>query len=161
MNGEFEITNVPVGNYQVKASAIGYTPILKRDVIVNSVRPVQLTFELNETVLELEGIIVTSDVFETEPTEVSSIKKFSYEEIRRSPGGFEDVVRALSVLPGVAAQSEGRNDLVVRGCAPSENLYIVDGFVFPNNFVTTFDDTLQADRVLLTIPTEHKAFQII
>lgn len=131
LNGEFEITNVPVGNYQVKASAIGYISIVKSDVIVNSVRPVQLTYELNETVLELEDITVASDFFETEPTEVSSIKKFSYEEIRRSPGGFEDVVRALSVLPGVAAQSEGRNDLVVRGGAPSENLYIVDGFVFP------------------------------
>ncbi len=131
LNGEFEITNVPVGNYQVKASAIGYISIVKSDVIVNSVRPVRLTYELNETVLELEDITVASDFFETEPTEVSSIKKFSYEEIRRSPGGFEDVVRALSVLPGVAAQSEGRNDLVVRGGAPSENLYIVDGFVFP------------------------------
>jgi outer membrane receptor protein involved in Fe transport len=101
LNGEFEITNVPVGNYQVKASAIGYISIVKSDVIVNSVRPVQLTYELNETVLELEDITVASDFFETEPTEVSSIKKFSYEEIRRSPGGFEDVVRALSVLPGV------------------------------------------------------------
>lgn len=131
LNGEFEIANVPVGNYQVKASAIGYMSIVKSDVIVNSVRPVQLAFELNVTVLELEDITVASDFFETEPTEVSSIKKFSYEEIRRSPGGFEDVVRALSVLPGVAAQSEGRNDLVVRGGAPSENLYIVNGFVFP------------------------------
>ena len=63
---------------------------------------------------------------------MSSVKKFSCEEIRRSPGGFEDVVRALSVLPGVARQSAGRNDLIVRGGAPSENLYIVDGFIVPN-----------------------------
>jgi len=131
IEGQFEITNVPIGNYQVRASAIGYTPVIKRDVTVNSVRPIQLNFEMSETVVELDGVTVTSDFFETEPTEVSSIRKFSYEEIRRSPGGFEDVVRALSVLPGVAAQSAGRNDLVVRGGAPSENLYLVDGFVFP------------------------------
>jgi len=32
----------------------------------------------------------------------------------------------------VAQASAGRNDLVVRGGAPSENLYLVDGFVVPN-----------------------------
>ncbi len=130
-DGKFEIEKIPVGNYQVKASAIGYTPSVKSNVVVNSARPTQLLFELSETVVELQGVTVTSDFFETEPTEVNSIKKFSYEEIRRSPGGFEDVVRALSVLPGVAQQVAGRNDLVVRGGAPSENLYLVDGFIFP------------------------------
>lgn len=42
------------------------------------------------------------------------------------------MVRALSVLPGVAQASPGRNDLSVRCGAPSENLYVVDGFVVPN-----------------------------
>lgn len=131
VEGEFEIKNISTGNYNVRASAVGFTPVLKRNVVVNSVRPANLVFELLETSIELDDVTVTSDQFETEPTEVNSIKTFSYEEIRRSPGGFEDVVRALSVLPGVAQQSEGRNDLVVRGGAPSENLYVVDGFVFP------------------------------
>ncbi|MHB8905042.1 MAG: hypothetical protein ACYC5R_12610 [Melioribacteraceae bacterium] len=35
-------------------------------------------------------------------------------------------------MPGVAQASAGRNDLVVRGGAPSENLYLVDGFIVPN-----------------------------
>lgn len=35
-------------------------------------------------------------------------------------------------MPGVAQASPGRNDLVVRCGAPSENLYVVDGFVVPN-----------------------------
>lgn len=131
IEGRFEITNVPIGNYQVRISAIGYTTSVRSDVVVNSARPAQLTIELTETVLELEGVTVTSGFFDSEPTEVISLKKFSYEEIRRAPGGFEDVVRALSVLPGVGQQSAGRNDLIVRGGAPSENLYLVDGFIFP------------------------------
>ncbi|KUG25729.1 tonb-dependent receptor [hydrocarbon metagenome] len=131
IEGKFEISNVPIGNYQVRISAIGYTTLIRSDVVVNSARPTQLTIELAETVLELEGVTITSGFFDSEPTEVISLKKFSYEEIRRAPGGFEDVVRALSVLPGVGQQSAGRNDLVVRGGAPSENLYLVDGFIFP------------------------------
>jgi len=131
-NGNFIIKNIIPGNYQVKASFIGYKPITKVDVVVNTSKPTYLVFKMHETVIELGGITVTSSFFDSSPIDVNSVKKFSYEEIRRAPGGFEDVVRALSVLPGVARQSAGRNDLIVRGGAPSENLYIVDGFVVPN-----------------------------
>ena len=131
-NGEFRIIGLKPGVYQLKASFIGYNPSSKSDVIVNTAKPAFVKFGLSEAVIELEGVTVSSDVFENLPTEVNSVKKFSYEEIRRAPGGFEDVVRALSVLPGVARQSAGRNDLVVRGGAPSENLYLVDGFIVPN-----------------------------
>lgn len=130
--GEFTISRIPPGTYQVKASIIGYKPITISDVVVNTAKPTYLEFKMNESVIEINGVTVTSDIFVNVPTEVNSIKSFSYEEIRRAPGGFEDVIRALSVLPGVARQSAGRNDLVVRGGAPSENLYLVDGFVVPN-----------------------------
>ena len=132
IDGNYKIENVPVGNYQVRASFVGYDSQIKSDIIINSARPYELNFELSQAVIELDGIVVTSDFFEMNPTEVTSLKNFSYEEIRRSPGGFEDVVRALSLLPGVAQQDAGRNDLIVRGGAPSENLFILDGFVIPN-----------------------------
>lgn len=132
LNGDFLIEGVEPGSYRLKATAIGYESLIKTDIVVNTARPVFVTFEMLESVIELEGITVKSEYFEKNPTEVNSIASFSYEEIRRSPGGFEDVVRALSVLPGVAQQSAGRNDLVVRGGAPSENLYIVNGFIIPN-----------------------------
>ena len=132
INGYFLIENIQVGTYRLKASYVGYNSLIKTDVVVNSSRPADVLFELTETVIEIEGVTVTSDYFNNVPTEVNSIKSFSYEEIRRAPGGFEDVVRALSVLPGVAQVEAGRNDLIVRGGAPSENLFLVDGLVIPN-----------------------------
>ncbi|MCJ7553087.1 MAG: TonB-dependent receptor plug domain-containing protein, partial [Ignavibacteriaceae bacterium] len=92
----------------------------------------QVFFELNTKAIEFEGIVIKSDYFGKNPFEVNSVRTFGYEEIRRSPGGFEDVVRALSVLPGVAQADAGRNDLIVRGGAPSENLYLVNGIEVPN-----------------------------
>ncbi len=67
-----------------------------------------------------------------------SVQRLSYEEIRRSPGAFEDVIRAVAVLPGVAQAAPGRNDLVVRGGAPSENLFVIDNVEIPsiNHFGT-------------------------
>ncbi|MFH1195717.1 MAG: TonB-dependent receptor [bacterium] len=138
LNGEFTITGISSGTYLLQASFVGYESVVKTDVVVNSARPPYVIIELGESALELENVIVTSKYFEHSPLEVTSMKTFNYEEIRRSPGGFEDVIRALSVLPGVAQQAAARNDLIVRGGAPSENLYMLDGFMIPtiNHFAT-------------------------
>ncbi len=132
LDGKFYIGNIDVGTYQVEISAVGYTSITKSDIQVNNAKPAELLINLPSSAIEFEGITVKSDYFYKDPSETGSVRNLSYEEIRRAPGGFEDVVRALSVLPGVAQASPGRNDLVVRGGAPSENLYLIDGFVVPN-----------------------------
>lgn len=131
-NGEFKIDNVPIGNVKVKASLVGYNTTTKPDVVVAITKPVQVDFNLEESVLEFQGVTVTSDFFQKDVHESNSVTTFSYEEIRRSPGGFEDVIRALSLLPGVAQADAGRNDLIIRGGAPSENLYILDELIIPN-----------------------------
>jgi len=130
--GEFSINNIPPNTYQVRASVIGYNNVTKTDVNVMPGRPAIVNFELTFTAIELEGVVVQSDYFSRNPIEVGSNKSFSNEEIRRSAGGFEDVIRAVSVLPGVAQADPGRNDLIVRGGGPSENLYLIDGIPVQN-----------------------------
>ena len=131
-SGYFEIRNVPVGTYSVRASIIGFAPQVVSDVVVNVVRPVELKFDLAEATVELEEISVVADYFQKLPEAPLSTQFQSYEEIRRLPGGLEDVVRAISILPGVAQVEPGRNDLIVRGGAPSENLYVIDNIEVPN-----------------------------
>ena len=132
VNGEFRILNVPIGVYRLRASSIGYNPVIKTDIIVKTVKATVVDFELQEKTLELEGITASIGYFQKDPYEITSVTNLSFEEIRRAPGGLEDVVRAISVLPGVAQADAGRNDLIVRGGAPSENLYLVDGIPVPN-----------------------------
>ena len=132
VNGEFKITNLSPGIYQVKVSMIGYSSYTKTDIAVNTGMPAMLKIELEPTAIKLEDVTVTSGYFNKNPLDVNSIRYFNNEEIRRSPGGFEDVIRALSVLPGVGQADAGRNDLIVRGGAPSENLYLVDGIQVQN-----------------------------
>lgn len=130
--GKYFIKNIPLNTYRLRASVIGYTPQIITDVVLQANKSVTVNFELLPQPIEINGVTVTDGYFRNDPLELTSTKNFSYEEIRRSPGGFEDVIRALSVLPGVAQADAGRNDLVVRGGAPSENLYLVDGLEVPN-----------------------------
>jgi hypothetical protein len=132
VNGKFEIDNLSPGEYQLRASIIGYRSVTKTDVMVMSGYTAEVIFELDEEAVELEDVVVKSDYFKTSRLDIVSTRGFNNEEIRRSPGGFEDVIRALSVFPGVAQADAGRNDLIVRGGAPSENLYLIDGYKVQN-----------------------------
>ena len=132
INGDYSITSLPPNTYQIKVSIIGYNSLIKTDISVMPGRPAQVDFALTTTAIQIEDVVVQSDYFDRNPIEVSSTKGFNNEEIRRSAGGFEDVVRAVSILPGVAQADPGRNDLIVRGGAPSENLYLIDGIPVQN-----------------------------
>ncbi|MFZ1728696.1 MAG: TonB-dependent receptor [Bacteroidota bacterium] len=131
-DGRFTIRGVPAGTYRVQASVIGYKPMIDADVVAAPGRETQLVFALQPMAIDLGEVQVEADYFRELADSPVSAQTLSYEEIRRSPGGQEDVIRAVSVLPGVVQVSAGRNDLIVRGGAPSENLYVVDNLEIPN-----------------------------
>ncbi|MFN0158166.1 MAG: TonB-dependent receptor [Bacteroidota bacterium] len=131
-DGRLVITGVPVGTYQLRVSGVGSKPVVVADVVVAIGRPIDLVVRLEEAVLSIGEVEVQASYFRNTPDAPVSVQRLSYEEIRRSPGAFEDVVRAVAVLPGVAQAAPGRNDLVVRGGAPSENLFVIDNVEIPN-----------------------------
>ena len=131
-SGEFRIEGLPVGTYRLEIGSVGFEPVILTDIVVTSARPQSVRAELSETAVVTEGVTVRPDYFTRNRATPTSTQSLRNEEIRRLPGGFEDVVRAVSTLPGVAQVSNGRNDLLVRGGAPSENLYLIDGIESPN-----------------------------
>ena len=126
-DGSFRIGNVPVGTYTARISAIGFTPIQVPDLVVRTGRVTQVTKALEEAYYETEEVVVEGGVyFENDTQNLTSAQNLSYEEIRRSAGAIGDVLRLTQALPGVALTNDQRNDLVVRGGTPSENLVLVD-----------------------------------
>lgn len=130
--GKFAVRNIPPGVYTLRMSAVGYAPLLQADVVVGSGKPVTVTVRLNQQDVQLDGIEVEANYFQRNVETVTSTQLLSAEDIRRAPGVQEDVVRAVQLLPGVAVTSAGRNDLIVRGGAPFENLFLVDNIEVPN-----------------------------
>ncbi len=131
-DGSFAIDRVPEGAYAVRVTMVGYKSIIESDLVVNTVKPLDIKFGLNQTVLQGTSVTVKPNYFEAVSDKPLSVQTQTYAELRRLPGGLEDVVRAISILPGVAQAQNGRNDLIVRGGAPSENLYVIDGIEVPN-----------------------------
>jgi hypothetical protein len=130
--GKFQINNIPNGTYSVQFTGIGFEKYVQTDVMVNSAMPRKLEIQLVDKVIELQGAEVRASYFIKNAETVTSTQSLSYEDIRRSPGAQEDVIRATALLPGVAVTSAGRNDLIVRGGAPFENLFVVDNIEIPN-----------------------------
>ncbi|MDR9419539.1 carboxypeptidase-like regulatory domain-containing protein [Gracilimonas sp.] len=131
--GRYTISNIPTKTYNVKASFIGYVEQTKFNVVVRSEGNIDLNFELQEQVSELEEINITPNPFAKEDVTPLSIQKFSQQEIAAYPGGNNDIAKVVQSLPGVSGSVGGfRNDVIIRGGAPNENVYYLDGIPIPN-----------------------------
>jgi len=132
-NGRYTISNIPTKTYNVKASFVGFIPQSKFNVVVRSEGNIDLNFQLEENVNELDEVTVTPNPFLKEEVTPLSIQKFSQEEITAYPGGNNDIAKVVQSLPGVSGSVGGfRNDVIIRGGAPNENAYFLDGVPIPN-----------------------------
>ncbi|NOQ73417.1 MAG: TonB-dependent receptor plug domain-containing protein [Crocinitomix sp.] len=134
-NGDFKITNVPVGRISLKITAIGYQPISMPSVLIESGKEKILNFDLTPDITILTKVEVTSQKDKSEAINkmaTVSAKSFSVEETNRYAGSFNDPARMASGFAGVTGDAEGDNDIVVRGNSPRGILWRLDGIDIPN-----------------------------
>lgn len=133
LDGLYEITGVEPGSYNITASYIGYQTNTRSNVIVQSKGNDDINFELQEGGLDLETVVVTASPFQTKISTPLSLQTLSPEEIKTYPGGNNDIAKVVQSLPGVSGSIGGfRNDVIIRGGAPNENVYYLDGIEIPN-----------------------------
>jgi Carboxypeptidase regulatory-like domain/TonB-dependent Receptor Plug Domain len=131
-NGRFEFRNVPLGNHEIKVSHLGYETFVQTDVVVLSSRPAEVRIELLISNITTEQIDVEGKYFQKQTDVSTSSYNLDFEEIRRAPGAVEDISRMVQIMPGVSPANDQRNDLIVRGGSPAENLTMIDGIEIPN-----------------------------
>lgn len=133
VNGRYTITNIPTKTYNVKASFVGFIPQTRFNIVIRSEGNIDINFQLQEDVKELDDVTVTPNPFLKEEVTPLSIQKFNQEEITAYPGGNNDIAKVVQSLPGVSGSVGGfRNDVIIRGGAPNENVYFLDGVPIPN-----------------------------
>ncbi len=132
-NGYFEIENIPTKAYTITVNFLGYKALSKFNIVIKSTGNVLINFYLEEASEALEGISIVSSPFEKYAETPLSLQRLSAEEIATYPGGNNDVAKVVQSLPGVSGAVGGfRNDVIIRGGAPNENVYYLDGIEIPN-----------------------------
>jgi hypothetical protein len=123
--GYYSIT-LPTGNYKVQYSSIGYATI-ERTISLDE--NIKLDLSMTEQGEALDAIIITTDVekMSTKSPQMS-VNALSIETIKKIPVvlGETDLIKALTLLPGVSNAGEGAAGFNVRGGAADQNLVLLD-----------------------------------
>lgn len=143
--GRFKLSGIPVGSYNIKVTSIGYQAAVLFNIVITSGNDNIINIELNpEAFTKLSDVTVSSgrSANAASLSTPLSVQRLTSEEIRSNPGGNFDISRVIQSLPGVSGTdgSSGgfRNDIIIRGGAPSENVFYLDGIEIPviNHFST-------------------------
>lgn len=139
IEGRYEIRNIEPGIYNLEFRFLGYRTRIEFEIQVTRARNAIVDVSLQEDASQLDEVVVRSSRFERPEESPLSYRSIGTAEIERSPGANRDISRVILNLPGVTSGIAGfRNDLIVRGGAPSENKFYLDDVEVPtiNHFAT-------------------------
>ena len=132
-DGYFKLENIPSQSYNITASYLGYESQTQFNIIVKSIGNIPLLFELSEVLENLDEVVLIQSPFKTKSETPLSTQTFSVVEIETYPGGNNDITKVVQSMPGISPSIGGfRNDIIIRGGAPNETVYYLDGIEIPN-----------------------------
>ncbi len=132
IDGNFELNDVEPGTYNFRCSYIGFELSSKSEIRVSPNKNLRLNFQLSENTQLIDEVQITANTFNKTEESPTSLRTINASEIYRSPGGDRDISKVIANLPGVSTAPSFRNDIIIRGGAPSENRFYLDGVEIPN-----------------------------
>lgn len=132
IDGNYKIENISPGQYTVISSAVGFKKRSFYEIQISSVKPYMLDIALDEEVKLIEEVEIKASPMVVKEESPLSMRTINTTEIMRNPGGNRDISKVIQSLPGVASTASFRNDIIIRGGAPNENRFYIDGIEVPN-----------------------------
>lgn len=142
--GRFRIAGISTKSYNVQFSKIGYKTYTLYNINLSSGNELSFTVELETEIKTIGEVTITGRRTAKAATLETplSVQRLTTEEIKSNPGGNFDISRVINTLPGVGGTSGSvgafRNDIIIRGGGPGENVFYLDGVEIPviNHFAT-------------------------
>ena len=122
----FYSISVPQGTYSVNFSYIGYQT---QSPQINLDKNKQLNVLLEEDAKKIEEVVVVGEKKNRNVENLQmSMEKVQVKVIKKLPSfmGEVDIIKSITLLPGIQNGGEGSSGLYVRGGGPDENLMILD-----------------------------------
>ena len=138
INGNFVINNVPVGRHSIKASYVGYEPLVLKEQLLSAGKELVLNLRMNESVSQIGEVVVKPQINKQMPlNEMAQVgaRMFSVEEANRYAGGLADPARTASMFAGVATGG-ATNGISIHGNSPQMLQWRIEGVEVnnPNHF---------------------------
>ncbi|WP_179335588.1 TonB-dependent receptor [Winogradskyella costae] len=145
--GFYSIT-LPAGTYVVQISYLGFKTI-SETLVINS--NLTRNYKLDETAESLDEVIVTKDIEKLNiKTPQMSVNSLSIKTIKNMPVvlGEVDVIKSITLLPGVTNAGEGSSGFNVRGGAADQNLILLDeATIFNSSHLFGFFSVFNPDAI--------------
>lgn len=123
--GFYSIT-LPAGTYEIQYSSIGFTSEI---ITIDLQSSITKNVTLSENLEALDEIVIKADKEKTNiRTPQMSVNTLNSSTIKKIPVvlGEADVIKAITLLPGVTNAGEGASGFNVRGGAADQNLILLD-----------------------------------
>jgi hypothetical protein len=122
----FYSVSVPQGTYTVNFSYIGYKT---QSPVIDLSAAKQLNIMLEEESQQIAEVVVSAEKKSRNVESLQmSMEKVQVKMIKKLPSfmGEVDIIKSMTLLPGIQNGGEGSSGLYVRGGGPDENLMILD-----------------------------------
>ncbi len=138
LDGNYTFTGLEPGFKRLVISSVSYKKTISPEVQVQGNQTSFLDVAVEQSAVQLSEVTVRSNINLKKIESPISVLSVGVQEIEKSAGANRDVSKVVQALPGVGATDPNRNDLIVRGGGPSENVFYLDGIEIPviNHFAT-------------------------
>ena len=134
-DGFYILSNIPIGEYQLKASYIGYDSLS----VPVTIKENGITYErlnLTTTSVQLSTVSISAEKEKARSEVKVSSLTVTPKRITSLPsiGGQADIAQYLPVLPGIVSTGDQGGQLYIRGGSPVQNKILLDGMTIYNPF---------------------------
>ncbi len=153
--GAFRLGELRAGVYRLEISLPGQPVLQSDEVEVRAGLDGRVAVTLPQVEKIEQSVTITAPAFVVPEEVKSSGYLIQPNEVLKAAGALQDISRYVQTLPGVVIGSNDfRNDIIVRGGSPLENLFIVDNIEIPNinsfaNFASAGGTVSMLDPALL------------
>jgi hypothetical protein len=145
--GFYNIT-LPAGEYVLVFSYLGFEA---KEVAIRLTKNTTVNTTMAIKGIETKAVIITADRTDrnVKSTEMSRLE-ISGKELKQLPVimGEPDVLKAITLLPGIKSGGEASNGFYVRGGGPDQNLVLMDeGVIYNPSHLLGFLSVFNADAV--------------
>ena len=138
LDGNFIFTGITPGFVRLLVTYVGFEKTLSPEIQVQGNQTAFIDIPVPEASFVFKEVVVRSNLNIKRIESPVSVLSVGVQQIEKTAGANRDVSKVVQTLPGVGATDPNRNDLIVRGGGPSENVFYLDGVEIPiiNHFAT-------------------------